>query len=139
MDYHQQYGIAVTSGSFDQEPNLAYHNGFNNTRHNMERQSFSGITTSGIDHSPNSYRYYSGTFPEIERSITMPVNMFSSAAVHATPPLMAGPGQALYDQTFHQEMANHPQAWFSPPSQHSSFPSQYLQPHQERKYSEFTS
>lgn len=139
MDYQQQYAIAVTSGAFTQEPHLAYHNGFHDARNTVGRQSFSGVPNSGIDHSPNSYRCYNGTFPEIERSITMPVNMFNHATMHSTPQLVAGPGQVVYDQGYPQQIAHHTQAWFSPPRQHSTFTPQYLQTHQERKYSQYTS
>lgn len=73
----------------------------------------------------------------------MPVNMFNHAAMndagHSGPPIIAGPGQFVYDQAFSQQMPNTSQPWFSPTSSHSAFAPQFLPAHQERKYSQYTS
>lgn len=135
MEYQQQYGIPVTSGSFTQESNLAYQNTFQDARQPTGRNSLSGIPTSGIDQALNSYKYYNTTFSDIDRNPTIPVSMFNHAAIHGTPQLAAGPGQIMYDQGYGQSIMNNNQTWFSPQSQQSVFSPQYLPTHQERKYS----
>lgn len=139
MDYQQPYSVAVTSGTFPQESHLAYQNTFHDTRHSAGRQSFSGIPTSEIEQSLDSYRYYNGTFPEVERGITMPANMFNHAVTQAGPQLMAGPGQVMYEHHYPQQITSHAQVWLTPPIPQSTFSSQYLPTQQKRRHSQYTS
>lgn len=143
MEYQQQqYGMAVTSGSFAQEPQMAYHNGFHEPRHTTGRQSLSGLSSPGMGNSPNSYRHYNTTFPEIERSMTIPTGIVNHNGIndvaHTSPHLVAGHGQFVYDQPFAHNMTTHPQPWFSPTNSHSAFSQHYLPTQQERKYSQYS-
>lgn len=144
MNYQQQqYNLATTSGPFTQEPHVAFHNAFGETRHSIGRQSFSGILGSTVNQS-NSYRHYNHTtFPEIERSMTIPVSMYNHSGInevlHSSPPMIAGPGQFVYDQTFAHQIPDNQQPWFSSASPQSGFSPHYLPTQQDRKYSQFSS
>lgn len=143
MSYqHQPYGVAVTSESFTQEPQIAYHNGYHEGRHHAGRQSFSSVSNPSIDHSPNSYRHYSSTFPETERSMTISTGIVNhngiNDIVHTNPQMVSGHGQFVYEQPFSHQMLNHPQQWFSPNFPQSGFSQHYLPTQQERKYSQYS-
>lgn len=137
----QQFSLTTTSGAHGQDPQIAYSNqGLGDARHQTQRQSFSGLSNGDMSTSPNAYRHHSATFPDIERSMTMPI-VYSHSGPHAdvnmhgSPSLGTGMGQYPFNGSVPPQVAsNHSgSSWFSHSSPPQAFASPYLPSHVDRQ------
>lgn len=140
--YQQQpFSLATTSAAQGQDPQMAYSSqGLGDARHQAQRQSFSGLSNSDMSTSPNAYRHHSATFPEIERSMTMPMayshsNPNTDVHMQTSPSIGSGILQYPFNGSIPPQVTNnHPASpWFSHSSPPQAFTSPYLPSHVDRQ------
>ncbi len=132
MPYQQrQFNLDNAPAARSQDPQLQHSSQGLGVRHGPARRSFSSMPMPNMVQSPSPYQHFNVTFPENQRSMTMPAmqnqSTISSADIdmQMSPQLVSAQGQYAYSSAFLPQSTDNAQ-WYPLPNSQQAFAQHYL-------------